>query len=373
MHTGEWHVLLEGPPGASYNISTGLIFFGRPDGSLWAVPFDPDGVEVRGEPVLVMDRAVAWAAIAESGTMVFGVPRGVRARQLTWVDRTGFGTPLEFAPRRYLHPRVSPDGRRVAVTIRERGGREAVWILDLARGTRTRLTGESVVNRWPVWTHDGTRITFVSSEDGASFDLFWKPVDGSGEARSLLTREGLLIPLSWSGQHQTLAYYEFGQSTTQADIWALPADGEPISVLSSASDERAPMFSPDGRWLAYVSDESGQDQVYVRPYPGPGAPVPISIEGGIEPVWSRAGDALYFRHEDRMMVVSVSAGETFGAPRELFRQSYAFSPIGRGNANFDAAADGRLLMVRDLPAEGGASPIHVVLNFLAEVNARMAR
>jgi len=181
----------------------------------------------------------------------------------------------------------------------------------------------------------------------------------------------LLIPFSWSEDRQTLAYY--GVSSAQADIWALPEGGEPISVVSSAYDERAPMFSPDGRWLAYVSDESGQDQVYVRPYPGPGAHMPISNEGGIEPVWSRDGDALYFCHEDRMMAVAVSAGGTFGVPREVFRQSYEFSPIGRGNPNFDVAADGRFLMVRSLASEGRPSPIHVVLNFFEELQERMGK
>ena len=368
MDTGEWHVLLEGSLAAGV-APTGHLLFRRRDGSLWAVQFDAEELEIRGEPVLVMDQAIAWAAFAENGTMVFGVPNQVTAGELTWVDRNGVGTPLEFPHQQYLHPRVSPDGRQVAVTIREPGPREAVWVLDLERLTRTRLTAAGGVSRWPVWTHDGTRIAFVSDRETAFFDLYSKPADGSGEAQALLTTETLLIPLSWSEDLQTLSYYEV--RSAQADIWALPTDGQPVSVVSSPFDERAAMFSPDGRWLAYVSNESGQDEVYVRPYPGPGAPMPVSNDGGIEPVWSRDGGELYFRHADRMMTVPVSAGGRLGVPREVFRQDYALSPIGRGNANFDVAADGRFLMVRRIVGEGPRAPIHVVLNYFEELKAKV--
>jgi serine/threonine-protein kinase len=387
MDTGEWHVLLEvrgvlnphlsstaaGPVAATY-VPTGHILFGQSDGSLWAVAFDLDALAIRGEPVLVMDQTVSWARVAENGTLLFGAAQPPPAGELTWVDRAGLGSTLRFPPQQYLHPRLSPDGRRVAVTVREASPpRETVWILDLERRTRTRFTEEGPVSRWPVWTHHGTRIAFVSSRNGASFDLFWKPVDGGGDARVLLASESRLFPLSWSEDHQALAYIAYETTSSQSDIWTLPPEGEGVSVVASPFDERAPAFSPDGRWLAYVSNESGQDQVYVRPYPGPGAPIPVSIGGGIEPAWSRAGDALYFRRQDRMMVVSVGVPGTFGSPRELFRQPYALSPIGRGHPNFDVAADGRFLMVRTVMAEHRPSPIHVVLNFFEQLRQRMAR
>jgi serine/threonine-protein kinase len=369
MDTGEWHILIEGAVGAGY-LPTGHILFGRPGGSLWAVAFDPERLEIRGEPVLAMDQAVAWANVAENGTMVFGPSRQRIQGELTWVDHTGAGTSLGFPPRQYLHPRVSPDGRHAAVTIREPGpGRDAIWILDLERHTRTRFTEEGTGNRWPVWTHAGARIAFATDREGAAFDLFWKPVDGSTQAQALLTGQTLRVPFSWSEDHQTLAYYEFRDS--RGHIRTLSAEGESVSVTSSTADERAPNFSPDGRWLAYVSNESGEDQVYVKPYPALGAAMPVSIDGGIAPVWSRAGDALYFRREDRMMVVDVSADGRFGSPRELFRQAYALSPIGRGNPNYDVWDD-RFLMVRSLEADGGQAPIHVVLNFFEELKARMA-
>jgi serine/threonine-protein kinase len=373
MDTGEWHVILERGVYSRY-LPTGHLLFAQSDGSWWAVPFDLAKLEIRGEPVLAMDHAVAWLNIAENGTMAFGAADPTPMAELTWVDRTGGGSPLALPPRGYRHPRLSPDGRLVAVSIREPDrGQEALWLLDLERGTRTRLTEDGGVNRWPVWTHGGTRIAFASNPNGTAWEMFWKPADGSGEAQVLRTSEAVVMaPFSWSEHHQTLAYYEV--TSAQADIWALPAEGEPVSVVSSPLDERAPMFSPDGRWLAYVSgDESGQTQVYVRPYPGPGAPIAVSVDGGIEPVWSRAGNALYFRRDDRMLMVPVSAGGTFGAPRELFRRPYAISPIGRGNANFDVATDGRFLMVRDLAIERRPPSIHVVLNFFEELRARVER
>ncbi len=314
----------------------------------------------------------AFYALADDGTMAFVATNQVTPGELVWVDRTGAGTPLAFPPQRYLHPRLSPDGRWVAVTIREpRGVREAVWVLDLERGVRARFTDEGAVSRWPVWTHDGTRIAFVASRDGSAFDLYWKPVDGSDEARILLTGKTLKIPLSWAETHRTLVYYEIGPDL--ADIWTLPDEGAPSPLVASSADNRAPMFSPDGRWLAYVSNESGDDQVYVRPYPGPGAAMPISRDGGIGPNWSGDGRELYFRHEDQLMVVPIGADEMFGAPRTLFSGPYATSPIGRGNTNYDVAADGRFLMVRDLVGEDGVSPIYVVLNFTEELEAKVGR
>ncbi len=368
MDTGEWHILIEGAVGAFY-LPTGHLLFVRPGGSLWAVPFDHERLEISGEPVLAMDQAVAWARVAENGTIVFGARRQLIQSELTWVDHTGTGTSLGFPPRRYLHPRLSPDGRQAAVTIREPGpGRAAIWILDLERRTRTRFTEAGTGSRWPVWTHAGTRIAFATDREGAAFDLFWKPVDGSAQAEPLLAGQTLRVPFSWSEDHQTLAYYEFRDS--RGHIRTLSAEGESVSVTSSTADERAPNFSPDGRWLAYVSNESGEDQVYVKPYPALRAAMPVSIDGGIAPVWSRAGDALYFRREDRMMVVDVSSDGRFGSPRELFRQAYALSPIGRGNPNFDVGDD-RFLMVRRLEVDGRQSPIHVVLNFFEELKARM--
>ncbi len=376
MDTGEWHVLIEDGLGARYS-PTGHVTFARLDGSLWAVQFDVERLQLAGEPALIMDRTVlvnpsranAFYALADDGTLMFVGAGEAPAGELVWVDPDGVGTPLGFPSRQYRHPRLSPDGRQVAVTTVTGGGRDAIWVLDLDRITRTRFTAEGTINRWPVWTHDGTRIAFSSSRGSSTFDLFWKPVDGSGEARTLLASERLTVPFSWSADHQTLAYYEIRSGA--ADIWTLPSEGAPSPVVTSSFDNVAPMFSPDGRWLAYVSDESGQDQVYARPYPGAGATIPISRDGGIEPVWSRDGRALYYRNEDRMMVVSVGADETFGTPRVLFRQSYAISPIGRGNPNYDVAADGRFLMVRDRPGEGGVSPLYVVLNFFEELKAKV--
>ena len=376
MATGEGHPLIEGASGARY-VPTGHIMFARPDGSLWAVRFDLDRLRVRGEPALVMDQtvrvngSVVGYAIGDDGTLVFVAPGRATASDLLWVDHTGAASVLPFPPQLYLHPRLSPNGRQVALTIRDPSdGREDIWLLDLDRGTRSRFTVEGTVNRWPVWTHNGSRIAFSSSRDSSSFDLFSKPADGSEDARSLLSSERLLVPFSWAAEQQALAYYEVASG--QGDIWTLAATGTPSPIVTTPFDERAPMFSPDGRWLAYVSEESGRSEVYVRPYPGPGARISISSEGGIEPVWSRDGRALYYRRGERMMVVPIEAAGTFGSSRVLFQRGYAFSPIGRGNPNYDVAADGRFLMV-SRAADEGVVPIHVVLNFFEELKVKVGR
>ena len=368
-------MLVEGGLAPRYS-PTGHILFVRSDGSLWAVGFDLDRLELTGEPSPVSDRTVsitqggqALYTVANDGTLIFDAAGQAGQRNIVWVDRAGAVTPLPFPPQQYLHLRLSPDGRRVAVTVLE-PEREAIWVLDLDRATRTLLTVEGRVNRWPVWTHEGTRIAFTSVRGSSLYDLFWKPVDGIGDAQLVLTSENVKIPISWAGPQQTLAYYEmFGFG----DIWTLPPDDEPSALVTSPFDERSPMFSPDGRWLAYVSNESGQDEVYVRPYPGPGSRVLISTEGGLAPVWSRDGLELYYRHEEQMMVVSIEEGAGFapGTPRVLFTAPYPFGAVYRGNPSYDVSPDGRFLMIRS-DAEDTMSPrLHVVLNFFEELKAKV--
>ena len=377
LNTGEWKVLVEGGLAPRYSPTGHIVFVGS-DGLLWAVGFDLSRLELTGEPSRVSDRTVlvtqgdqALYAVADDGTLVFVAAGQAGQGHLVWVDRAAAVTPLPFPPQQYLHPRLSPDGRRVAVTIREPDeGRQAIWVLDLDRATRTLLTVEGEINRWPVWTHEGTRIAFTSTRGGSLYDLFWKPVDGSGNAQRLLTSENVKIPISWATPRQTLAYYEmFGY----ADIWTLPPDGEPSALETTPFDERSPMFSPDGRWLAYVSNESGQDEVYARPYPGPGSRVLISTDGGVEPVWSRDGRELYYRQDEQMMVVSIEQGAALapGAPRVLFTAPYTFGVLYRGNPSYDVSPDGRFLMIRSEADDTMSPRLHVVLNWFEELKAKV--
>ena len=194
------------------------------------------------------------------------------------------------------------------------------------------------------------------------------PADGSGGSVALLQRDGLQFPTSWSRDGSVLAYHETNPET-QRDLWVLPVGGDPKPFLVTPFGEKAPVFSPDGRWLAYVSDESGQDEVYVLPYPGPGPEFTVSTAGGREPVWSPNGSELFYRTEDQLMVVEVELGETFrgGTPRPLFADVYMRGAAVTAAPNYDITPDGqRFVMVR-IGGTEEAYTAAVVLNFNEEL------
>jgi Tol biopolymer transport system component len=243
---------------------------------------------------------------------------------------------------------VSPDGTRVLVTTQ---GDRNIWIYDVARRTTTRLTVEGR-SQAAIWTPDGKRVTFGSSIAGTE-NLFWAPADGTGNSERL-TRSPLFQRASaWSPDGQVLAFVTSAQN--QFDILTLPNDGnrQPTAVTRSRFNETHPDFSPDSRWLAYASDESGRPEIYVQPYPGPGARVLISTDGGTAPAWARNGQQLFYlapampgKAGFRMMAVPVTLGAqlTAGRPRMLF-ESTTPSP-GLSIRNYDVQSDGRFLAVQ---------------------------
>lgn len=255
-----------------------------------------------------------------------------------------------------LDPRWSPGGTEVAVSIMEPAGdRVNVWLLGVESGSRTRLTTNGEWNLWPVWTHAGRRICYMSEAT-----LWWKLADGSGDAQRLKENSSFDVPLSWNEELQALAFYDYGQ-VSDLEVWH--SDGEVEDFLVTEFDERSPHFSPDGRWIAYVSDQSGIDEVYVRPYAkgaGSGARLPISSGGGIEPAWSSDGGELYYRWGTRMYTVAFTPGPPprAEAPVLLFDEPYHLSPVGRGNPNYDVGEDGRFLMLRG--SESALTRVHVI-------------
>ena len=202
--------------------------------------------------------------------------------------------------------------------------------------------------------------------------MYWSPADGSGEAEPLLVTSAFkLDPHSWSPDGTVLAYFEIteGSFFRDRDIWTLPLEGDrdPVPFLVTPFNERSPSFSPNGRWIAYASDESGQDEVYVQPYPGPGAKVPVSTDGGREPVWSRNGKELFYWNEDRLMAVDVETAATFsaGRPRLLFEAPHITVGGPAGAQGYDISPDGqRFLLIQ--PSEA-STEMHVVLNWFQEL------
>jgi len=371
LETGERRVLVEGGTYARY-VPSGHLVYARA-GELLAVPFDLKRLEVTGPPVSILEGVstsptlgVAQSSFSGGGSFAY-VPGGPNdgERTLLWVDRNGAARPLPAPPRPYLSPRLSPDGQRLAVGIQ---GTPGLWLYDLARGTLTRLT-EFPFSPHPIWTPDGKYLTFASVVSGA-INLYWTLADGSGTAERLTTSEDGQWPGSWSPDGQVLAFSE-ADPTTGYDIWVLGLQGDrkPRPFLQTPSNEYGPIFSPDGRWVAYVSDESGRQEIYVRPFPGPGGKMQISTDGGLEPVWARDGRELFYRNGDKVMVTAVETQPVFAAskPKLLFEGHYD-PGILAFERDYDVSPDGqRFLMVKASDQESVATQLNVVLNWSDEL------
>jgi serine/threonine protein kinase len=308
----------------------GYLLFVR-QGTLMAQPFDPAGIEATGEAVPIAENvqyspnnpAAAFDA-SQSGVLAYRTGSTAAPLKLVWVDRRGVEQPLSAPPHEYYAPRIAPDGRRVALSLGVVPDTQ-IWLYDFARDTLTRLTFDGAANIGALWTPDGQRIAYK----GTGNSLYWQPSDGSGTAE-LITTEKLSrnnVPASWTPDGRTLL---FTYDTTTRNIWTLPlTDRKPHVLVPTSAYETAPRISPDGHWVAYDSRESGRDEIYVRPFPGPGGKWQISTDGGSEVVWSRNGHELFYRSGAKMMAVEISSASTFspGKPVQLFEGSYVPTPL----------------------------------------------
>jgi len=374
LETGKMDVLLEGGTNARYS-PTGHIVFGRA-GALLAVPFDLERLERTGDPVTVLEGIMmepggaAHFAFSDDGSLVY-VPGGmlVLDRKLVWVNRQGEVEPLPAEAREYHDPSLSPNGHRVAVTLRE-GTNYDVWISEVARGSLTRLTSHPDEDFGPIWTPDGKQLTFSSELSGATPTLWWRPADASGPQELLLERELNLSrwPTSWSPDGQTLAFTQGG-----SNIWMLPREGErkPWAFLNTEFYEAGAVFSPDGRWLVYESNETGRDEVYLQPFSvtGPGGKLPVSIGGGAEPVWPRDSRDLFYRNGDKMMAVAIETEPelSVGTPRLLFEGRFLEKGPVPLRRNYDVSADGQRFLMIQREQDLVPTEIIVILNWFEEL------
>jgi serine/threonine-protein kinase len=370
--TGEQRNLIQGATQPRYT-PTGHLLYAQ-GGSLMAVPFDSQRLAISGGEVPVVEgimqsttSGAAQYSVSATGSLVY-VPGGVQATQykLVWVNRNGAEQPVAAPPRPYVFPRLSPDGKRLAVTIQ--GQDVQLWLYDLSRETLTRFAFDGKFNTNPAWSPDGKRIAFNSNKEGP-VNLFWQLADGSGGMERLTTSEYLQFAMSVSPDGKFLAYVEV-TPTTGYDIWTLGlGDRKAQPFLRTQFNESVPQFSPDGRRLAYISNETGRWEIYVQPYPASGGKWQISTEGGTEPVWNRNGRELFYRNGDKMMAVDITAQPNFtaGKPRVLFEGHYV--PPPGTSPNYDVSPDGqRFLMIKPSDA-GDAAPsqINVVLNWFEEL------
>jgi len=374
--TGERRNLIQGGTLPHYASSGHLIY--AQGANLMAMPFDAQRLTATGAAVPVVEGVLEYS-ISATGSLVY-VSGGAQSAQsrLVWVSRNRAEKPLAAPAHGYRNPRLSPDGRRVSVDIREQGGQ--VWLYDLARETLTRLTFEGSTNGTPTWTPDGKRIAFQSNKEGP-INLFWQLADGSGGLERLTTSQYLQSPNSWSPDGQLLAFTE-PNPIAGYDIWVLRmSDRKAQPFLRTSFTKGAPRFSPDGRWLAYVSNESGRYEIYAQPYPGPGGKWQISTDGGTEPVWNRNGRELFYRNGDKMMAVDIATQPGFaaGKPRMLFEGPYlprTNLPTLATMPNYDVSPDGqRFLMLK--PVEQAQLELHappqinVVLNWFEELKQKV--
>ena len=373
--TGETRDLIAGTR-PSY-APTGHLIYAQA-GTLMAALFDPERLRLTGSPVPVLEGVlqtavsrVAQYSFSSTGSIAYitGSAQG-NLRKLVWVDRKGTEQPLPAPAHFYQTPRISPDGKRLAVGIADSPPANT-WLYNVARETLTRLTFEGG-NNTPVWTPDSKRVAFQSSRAGPITNVFWQLADGSGSVERLVTSEYQNAPTSFSPDGQVLAFMEVHPSTGR-NIWTVNMSGDrnPKLFLGTQFNEGEARFSPDGRWLLYISDESGRYEVYVRPYPGPGGKYQISTEGGTEPVWGRNGE-IFYRSGNKMIAVDSTTQPTFsaGKPKVLFEAPYA--PSLQTSPFYDVSADGqRFVMVKEAEEGSSAMQINIVLNWFEELKQKV--
>lgn len=346
----------------------GDLLFAR-EGTLMAQPFDAEGLRVTGEAFPVVEHirhnpanTLARFSVSEGSVLVYQTGNPV-PNQLTWIDRSGnkLGT---VGPRgNYTQLRLSPDEKRVAVFRADPPAiTNDIWLIELARGVESRLTSDPSSEASPVWSPDGSRIAFTSNREGRA-NLYQKLSSGAGEVEELFKSGENKVMMDWSADGRFMLFRSFGEKT-RMDIWVLPTFGDrkPYPLLQSEFNEIWARFSPDGRWVAYVSNETGMNEVYVQEFQGSGGKWRVSTGGGSFPSWRRDGKELFYISGGKLMAVDVKVvGSNFeaGVPRLLFG-------IPR-SVGFEVSGDGQRFLIPVPVEETSPTPITVVLNWTADL------
>jgi serine/threonine-protein kinase len=347
LASGQSHTVVEGASMALFAPPDHLIY--SRGGALFSVPFDPVGRRVTGSPATVLqgvagDRSSGMVhfALAADGTLAYmPTGKGTRDGKLAWADREGRVEDLPSEPRLYRNLRLSPDGKRLALNIGPGPGDNDTWIYDFDRNALTRFTFDQA-SYHPLWTLDGRRIVFAATTGGHE-GVAWKAADGSEERRMILSQSGIYTPAvcAWVPGHNELVFSRLGGHGGSDLLSIIPGETEAKTVLDTPYLEGGATFSPDGKWMAYCSNESGRLEIYVCAYPPTAGKWQISTSGGRGPCWSHDGREIFYTLGRKMMAVEVATIPTFapGRPRQLFE--FPFDRFIGAERDYDVTPDGR--------------------------------
>jgi Tol biopolymer transport system component len=356
-------------------------------GTLLAQRIDSGTLELKGpavplaEGVNVDSVGVAAISASASGAIIYRTGSASRQRQLTWVDRSGRSLGNVHGPDAayVLNPELSPDGR-VAALSRTVEGNADIWFLDLGRGVLTRFTSAPTPDILPLWSPDGQRIVYATTDPakGGGFNLAQKPTAAGGTPSTLLDLADTLVPSDWSSDGRFLLFgrippLDGREAVTGSDIWALPMTekGEPFPVAQTKFDERAAQFSPDGKWVAFESNESGRHEIYIQQFPAPVTTTLVSTGGGLQPRWGRDGRELFYIGSDGHLIsvplrFSSVNGIEPSSPVRLFNARVGSTLTGGSRSQYFQSLDGQRFLLNTL-TEQIAAPITVILNWRGPV------
>jgi serine/threonine-protein kinase len=358
-------------------------------GTMFAAPFDLERLEVLGPPVPVVEDVAASPAVtggaqfafSGDGTLIYVPGRTISQDiPISWIDRSGRISPLRAMPSNWSNPVFSPDGTRLAVDIFD-GKQTDVWIYDWSRDTLSRLTFDQTDDQRPAWTSDGQRIVFSSKRgDGTHFNLYWQRADGTGDVTRLTDSTNNQYAGSWHPAGKVLAFLE--DDGADSNIMLLPMEGDeatgwkpgtPTAFLKTPLRESTPTFSPDGRWIAYLSNENGRNDLFVRPFPGPGGKWQISTTAVDDPMWSRSSRELFFAVAGlQLMVAAYSVdGDSFRADKpKLVSETRFITRPREPSRDIAVHPDGQRFAVAAMPETEIAErfdKVVFVFNFLDEL------
>jgi len=383
LATGKRRTLIDGGLMARYIPTGHIIYVRREDGAIYAVPFDIRTLEVGKQPVQVLSGVALCDdspqfAVSGTGVLVYapGVANGSGVR-FVWVDRSGGESPLPLDPGYYIDPHISPDGRWLLYSSGEK--QSDLWLLNLLDGTSRPFANDKGDKWWAAWTPDGKSIVYnmaIHDDPTGAVDMYRKPVNG-GTAERLTTTNLYQQPCCFTSDGKWLIFQRTPQDG-RLDIFAMTLDTPRVErpLVQTPADDHLAALSPDNRWLAYTSDETGRSEVYARPYGADGDAVRVSRNGGIGPVWAPDGRQLYFRDHFRgekvfTALIRKGGGLQFEEPKLLFEGSYV-SDI-RWGRNFDIAPDGRRFIMLKANAPPPLRQFIVVTNWFDEMNRKLRR